>query len=300
MTAARSQPRVFSGIQPSGNLTLGNYLGALRRFGGMQDEPRDDLLHRRPARDHRLAGPGEAARRHPRARRRLHRQRHRPGALDPLRPVPGARPRPARLDLQLRRPDRLDVPDDPVQGQGGQERRERLARAARLSGADGRRHPALPRHPRAGGRGPEAAYRAHPRHRGEVQPRLRRRLLPDHRAGDRGRGHPGDEPARRHQEDVEVRSLGHEPDQPDRRRRHDRDEDPQGPHRRRAAARDRRRPRRPAGGARTSSTSTPRSPTPTPRRSSPSSPAGTSPSSSRRSPTSRSANSRRSPGGSPS
>ncbi len=29
--------RVFSGIQPSGNLTLGNYLGALRRFVAMQD-----------------------------------------------------------------------------------------------------------------------------------------------------------------------------------------------------------------------------------------------------------------------
>ncbi|HRO10556.1 tryptophan--tRNA ligase [Amaricoccus sp.] len=28
--------RVFSGIQPSGNLTLGNYLGALRRFAAMQ------------------------------------------------------------------------------------------------------------------------------------------------------------------------------------------------------------------------------------------------------------------------
>ncbi len=32
------QPRVFSGIQPSGNLTLGNYLGALRRWVEMQDE----------------------------------------------------------------------------------------------------------------------------------------------------------------------------------------------------------------------------------------------------------------------
>jgi tryptophanyl-tRNA synthetase len=32
------QPRVFSGIQPSGNLTLGNYLGALRRWVRMQDE----------------------------------------------------------------------------------------------------------------------------------------------------------------------------------------------------------------------------------------------------------------------
>jgi len=31
-------PRVFSGIQPSGSLTLGNYLGALKRFGEMQGE----------------------------------------------------------------------------------------------------------------------------------------------------------------------------------------------------------------------------------------------------------------------
>ena len=29
---ASSAPRVFSGIQPSGELTLGTYLGALRRF----------------------------------------------------------------------------------------------------------------------------------------------------------------------------------------------------------------------------------------------------------------------------
>ena len=36
MTAAKFAPRVFSGIQPSGNLTLGNYLGALRRFADMQ------------------------------------------------------------------------------------------------------------------------------------------------------------------------------------------------------------------------------------------------------------------------
>jgi len=30
-------PRVFSGIQPSGGLTLGNYLGAMKRFVQMQD-----------------------------------------------------------------------------------------------------------------------------------------------------------------------------------------------------------------------------------------------------------------------
>ncbi len=38
MTEATFQPRVFSGIQPSGNLTLGNYLGALRRWVKMQDD----------------------------------------------------------------------------------------------------------------------------------------------------------------------------------------------------------------------------------------------------------------------
>ncbi len=35
--APKFTPRVFSGIQPSGGLTLGNYLGALKRFVEMQD-----------------------------------------------------------------------------------------------------------------------------------------------------------------------------------------------------------------------------------------------------------------------
>ena len=34
---AEFTPRVFSGIQPSGGLTLGNYLGAMKRFVQMQD-----------------------------------------------------------------------------------------------------------------------------------------------------------------------------------------------------------------------------------------------------------------------
>lgn len=37
MTDAVHTPRVFSGIQPTGNLTLGNYLGAVKRFVEMQD-----------------------------------------------------------------------------------------------------------------------------------------------------------------------------------------------------------------------------------------------------------------------
>jgi len=38
MTQTTFTPRVFSGIQPSGGLTLGNYLGALKRFVTLQDQ----------------------------------------------------------------------------------------------------------------------------------------------------------------------------------------------------------------------------------------------------------------------
>jgi tryptophanyl-tRNA synthetase len=38
MAAPAFPPRIFSGIQPSGGLTLGNYLGALKRFVEKQDE----------------------------------------------------------------------------------------------------------------------------------------------------------------------------------------------------------------------------------------------------------------------
>ena len=38
MTETQFTPRVFSGIQPSGGLTLGNYLGAIKRFVDMQDQ----------------------------------------------------------------------------------------------------------------------------------------------------------------------------------------------------------------------------------------------------------------------
>ncbi|MFT6774442.1 MAG: tryptophanyl-tRNA synthetase, partial [Paracoccaceae bacterium] len=37
-TAITQPRRVFSGVQPTGNLHLGNYLGAVKRFVEMQDE----------------------------------------------------------------------------------------------------------------------------------------------------------------------------------------------------------------------------------------------------------------------
>jgi len=44
MPEAAFTPRVFSGIQPSGNLTLGNYLGALKRFADSQNEGIDSIF----------------------------------------------------------------------------------------------------------------------------------------------------------------------------------------------------------------------------------------------------------------
>ena len=43
MTETTFTPRVFSGIQPSGNLHLGNYLGALKRFVDWQDKDMETI-----------------------------------------------------------------------------------------------------------------------------------------------------------------------------------------------------------------------------------------------------------------
>jgi len=42
---AEFTPRVFSGIQPSGGLTLGNYLGAMKRFVEMQDSGEFETIY---------------------------------------------------------------------------------------------------------------------------------------------------------------------------------------------------------------------------------------------------------------
>jgi hypothetical protein len=38
LTEQQRKPRAFSGIQPSGNLHLGNYLGAIRNWVNQQDQ----------------------------------------------------------------------------------------------------------------------------------------------------------------------------------------------------------------------------------------------------------------------
>ena len=181
--------RVFSGVQPSGDLHLGNYLGALVKFVALQDQMEClycvvDL--------HAITQWQEPARLT--AQTREIAAAYIAAGVDPAKAiifpqsaVPGARR--ARLDLRVRRAGRLARPHDPVQGQGRQAQGARQRRALHLPGAAGGRHPALQGHPRAGRRGPDAAPGADARHRRQVQPRLRRaRLLSADRAGDRDRG----------------------------------------------------------------------------------------------------------------
>ena len=76
-----AKPRVFSGIQPTGRKTLGNYSGGFRQYAADAGDARGVLLHRRPALDHGRLRPGGAAR----ARRSTSRRcSSRPG-LDPER-----------------------------------------------------------------------------------------------------------------------------------------------------------------------------------------------------------------------
>ena len=109
--------RVVSGIQPTGELHLGNLLGAILRWVRMQDEARVPVLPRRPPRADRRRRPGPAARQRPRNGRRADRQRDRSRQVDPVRPERGPRPRRARLDPAMHRAHGLAQPHDPVQGQ---------------------------------------------------------------------------------------------------------------------------------------------------------------------------------------
>ena len=55
MGTADKSKRVLSGIQPTGNLHIGNYLGALLQWVALSGSVRRLLLRRGPARHHRAA-----------------------------------------------------------------------------------------------------------------------------------------------------------------------------------------------------------------------------------------------------
>ena len=88
--------RIFSGIQPTGNVTLGNYLGAIRNWVRLQDEDYECIycivdLHAITV----WQDPAQAARPDARGHGGAARRRHRPQALHRLQPEPGRRPMPS-------------------------------------------------------------------------------------------------------------------------------------------------------------------------------------------------------------
>ena len=97
--------RVFSGVQPTGNLHLGNYLGAIVNFVKLQ-ETHNCLycvvdLHAITEPVSVWGGPEELRAQHPRSDRGLHRQRHRSEKAHHLQPEPGRRARRAGLGASI-------------------------------------------------------------------------------------------------------------------------------------------------------------------------------------------------------
>ena len=194
--------RSLSLITPTGHLTLGNLLGALRGMVAGAGDRRLLLRRQRPARDDDPARPRRAAGGDRRGVDPPPRGRPRPGAGDAVPAEPGARAPRAGLPARVHGVHRRAEPDDPVQGEGPR-RRVDPGLALHLSGADGGRHPALPAVVGAGRRRPAPARRAHPRPRDPLQQHLRAGL---HGArGDAAAGRrAGDGPAVADVEDVEV------------------------------------------------------------------------------------------------
>ena len=312
MTAFK--PLVFSGVQPTGNLHLGNYLGAIRRFAQLQAS--HDCIYC-VVDQHAITtwqDPAELT-----SATREVTAAFLAAGIDPKKNIVFNQSRVlqhAELAWIFNCVARMGWLERMTQfkEKAGKDRENASVGLFAYPTLDGGRHSRLPRHACAGRRRPEAASGADPRHRPKIQQQLfgahrrsrgRRRddgrrgegqrLLPDHRAADRRAGAARHVAARRLEEDVEIRRFRPVAHQPDRRRRHDRQEDPQGQDRPGAAAVGDRRAQGPAGGAKTWSCSMPRWPRPAARRCSASSAASSSRCSSRRSPIWRSKSSPRSP-----
>ena len=168
--------RIFSGIQPTGIPTLGNYLGAMRNWVALQDDhdciycvvdlhaitvPHDPkTLAQADARN----GGGAAG------------LRHRPEALDPVPPI-GRHARMLRLAWIFECVARIGWLNRMTQfkDKAGKDRENVSAGLYTYPDPDGGRHPGLSRDPRAGRRRPAPAPRTGQRHRPEVQLRLLRR-----------------------------------------------------------------------------------------------------------------------------
>ena len=188
-------PRVFSGMQPTGNLHLGNYLGAMVQLGRDAEEPRVHLLRRRHARHHGVAGPEGAEGPDPRSVTAAYMAaRHRSQASSILFNQSQV-PEHAELAWVFNCVARLGWLNRMTQfkEKAGKDRENASVGLYAYPDPDGGRHPGLSRHARAGRRRPEAAPGAGPRHRPEVQQRLRR-LDPRRRASRTAPSFPLPEP----------------------------------------------------------------------------------------------------------
>ena len=170
------RPRIFSGIQPSGIVHLGNDLGAIRNYVRLQRELRGDLLHRRLPRPDQHPRAGLAALTD--ARDGGVPPGARPGsrALHPVRPEPPARAYRACLAVHDRDAGQLAGADADLQGKEAEAARRHQPRAAHLPGPAGGRHRHLQGLARPGRQGPGRPSRAEPRDRPDLQQPLRRDL----------------------------------------------------------------------------------------------------------------------------
>ena len=264
-------PRVFSGMQPTGNLHLGNYLGAMVQLGRDAEEPRVHLLRGRHARHHHVAGPQEL-----KSATRAVTAAYMAAGLDPKKSILFNQSQVhehAELAWVFNCVARLGWLNRMTQfkEKAGKDRENASVglyaypvlmaadilayRATHVPvGDDQKQHLELAR---------DIAQKFNNDFGDSIRERRvrGRHLLPAARAGDHGAGDARHEPARRHQEDVEVGPLRHVAHQHDRRCRHHRQEDPEGQDRSRIRFRQRRAGLESAPRPTISSASTRRSPT---------------------------------------
>ena len=86
---------MLSGIQPSGDLHLGNYLGAIKNWVARTDEFDNYYFMADIAHHHRAAGARRPAPAHPHPAGPVHCLWPGPGEEHPVHPVPGPRPPPS-------------------------------------------------------------------------------------------------------------------------------------------------------------------------------------------------------------
>ena len=111
MEQQQKKKSILSGIQPTGVFTLGNYIGAVKNWGPMQDE--FDCAYM-IADLHRPSGPQDIQTADPVLLCAAALLRHRPGEEHRLYPEPEQKPCAAVLDSVLLYSVRRIVPDDPV------------------------------------------------------------------------------------------------------------------------------------------------------------------------------------------